>query len=397
MRKKILILILCHVITLALFAQKQSITWQDLDREYIVSVPEQWDGERALPMIFMLHGLGGNIDEYVEMLNIQQYSNTTGWMCVLPQALPANVNLMGQEINLGTLWNAYLSISAFNQSFTPNSNIDDEGFLLALIDSLSNDFNINEDSIFLVGGSMGAIMTNVMAVKHSDLFAGIASISGSMPINFADSIVNNHLNVLCIHGTNDQVIDYENGTTNAIPFTSNVLVGLSAEELVEYWKQMNDCQSVAVIDTLPDRCEDNLRFVSYKYSNDVDSTKVEFIKVLNGEHSWYTNANINDIDYPTYVYNFFSNNNIPYMSLLALDTIEALDFSFYPNPATDFIQISCKQPSLVKIIDFMGRNVMQFSITQAYQKINISSLKTGVYFICLQIDGFNVTKKLIIK
>ena len=70
-------------------------------------------------------------------------------MIVIPQAI--------NEGN-GTMWNAALM----------PSDIDDSGFLMALLDSLAVQYPVNQDSIFFTGFSMGGFMSHRMAIEHGD-------------------------------------------------------------------------------------------------------------------------------------------------------------------------------------------------------------------------------------
>jgi poly(3-hydroxybutyrate) depolymerase len=39
---------------------------------------------------------------------------------------------------------------------------------MAILDSLENNMNINTDSVFFMGFSMGGFMSNRMAIEHGD-------------------------------------------------------------------------------------------------------------------------------------------------------------------------------------------------------------------------------------
>ncbi|MDO5760637.1 MAG: prolyl oligopeptidase family serine peptidase, partial [Bacteroidota bacterium] len=189
--KKICLLFLFSIVFSPLFAQRQSFTWQDVQREYIINVPSSWDGQREIPVLFVLHGLNAEIEETSSQLNATMFSDLTGWITIFPQALDANINVMGQDISLGKMWNANLSVNIMGMTIAPNSEIDDQGFILSILDSVKEQYAIDEDSIFVAGGSMGGFMANYMGIKHSDIFKGMAAISGSVPNILVDSIPSN--------------------------------------------------------------------------------------------------------------------------------------------------------------------------------------------------------------
>ncbi len=395
--KKIFVIILILVLSLPLFSQKHTITWQDTQREYIIHIPSSWDSVSSLPFMYVLHGLGGDISQMDANLYTSFYSDLTGWIIVLPQALNANISVMGQEVDLGTMWNTGITMNIFGQTFSPNSDIDDEGFLLALMDSINIQYPIDYDSVYIVGGSMGGFMTNVMGIKYGDKFTGIAPISGPIPNHLVDSSINKHLDVLYFHGTNDNVINYEDGSTDVISYIGNLPLGLGAEATVSWWANANACDSVPVIDSLEDRCADGLRFVRYKYSNSEDSTKVDLIKVIGGEHTCYFGANTYDIDYPTEIYNFFSGNNIPYTTPSTITKTEDYKFAFYPNPAQNNINISNTEDCYIWIVNSFGQKVKYAQLHKGNTILDVSDLKSGYYFIIFGSNNNLTTQKLIIK
>lgn len=398
MTKKYILATLCLIFSLHTFAQRQTLIWQDTIREYIIHVPSSWDGQRELPVVYVLHGLGNRMGETDTALNMSMYSDLTGWIAIIPQALKTNVNFMGFDIDLGEMWNAGLSVDVMGQTITPNSNVDDQGFILSILDTLSVQYPIDRDSIFIAGGSMGGFMANRMAIEHSDIFNGMAAISGTIPNAFTDTLPSNHINVLYIHGTNDQIVNYSDGSTDVITFVGNISLGLGAEQSVDYWKNANTCNSMVTIDSLPDRKEDGLRFIRYKYSNTDDETKVHFIKIEGGEHKWYTDANIYDTDYPTEIYNFFSNNNIPYMSLLNIASIEKENnFTFYPNPANDKVNIYSNEEGILFISNSLGQVIKKINVPKGNTSLNISSFNSGVYFLTFESKNNTLSKRLIIK
>lgn len=77
---------------------------------------------------------------------------------------------------------------------------------------------------------------------------------------------------------------------------------------------------------------------------------------------------------------------------VSINEIEKLEFSVYPNPASDKIQIiSPFDITSVRIINFSGQVVMKENNTE----LLISSLDSGVYYIEVLINGFAVTHKFI--
>ncbi len=68
----------------------------------------------------------------------------------------------------------------------------------------------------------------------------------------------------------------------------------------------------------------------------------------------------------------------------------------YPNPAKDFITIKNIAETDIKIYDICGKLVIYNYLDQTNQKIDVSSLKTGIYFVTLKQDNRLIYKKIVI-
>ena len=73
--------------------------------------------------------------------------------------------------------------------------------------------------------------------------------------------------------------------------------------------------------------------------------------------------------------------------------------SVYPNPANDWISLIVNQDGtqLVRIMDATGRTIKQNVIYGNENQIEISDLKTGVYFLQVTDEGGNIVTKRIVK
>ena len=80
------------------------------------------------------------------------------------------------------------------------------------------------------------------------------------------------------------------------------------------------------------------------------------------------------------------------------DIKQAIHLTLYPNPATDVLYIKASQSvqiSKVDIFDISGKRITTTSL--ANKTLNVSQLKSGLYFVTITANDTAVTKKLIIK
>ena len=266
MKKKCLFTLSLLIVMTTVQAQIQYFEWQGTQRQYLLKTPSQT--KETMPIVYFLHGLGDNITRLDNEFHFQQIADEFGWMMVIPQALSQSG---------ATMWNAALT----------NSDIDDSGFLMALLDTLSAYHPVNLDSVFFTGFSMGGFMTHRMAIEHGNRITACAPVSGLITHTMASYTAVAPIRMLHIHGTSDPVVGY-NG--NSQYFGGNL--GLSVEAILDYWKNANHCTDEPTIDTLPDLKNDGLLFVRYIYEGDAE---LQHIKVIGGNHTWYLNENQTDV------------------------------------------------------------------------------------------------------
>ena len=303
--KKIFTIVVMATMTLALSAQHvaRTMNFEGTSRKYMEYIPTS-SPDGSMPVIFLLHGLGDNCNNFSQ-LGFEDVA--PNWIIITPEATNATISIMGSSMGAGTAWAAgvggenitYMGFPLGNIEL--NEGVNDDGFILAILDSLENNFNVDTDSVFVAGFSMGGFMSNKMAIKHADRITAVASVSGTIG-HFQPFEPTGNINTMHIHGTADETISYDNANFDfngiAIP------VGIGADSLVETWREYNQCAAEPTVYQYVNSKEDNLTFEQYTYKNEETGNKTVFIKVNNGTHTWYDGYN-NDIDYNREIYNFF--------------------------------------------------------------------------------------------
>ena len=83
--------------------------------------------------------------------------------------------------------------------------------------------------------------------------------------------------------------------------------------------------------------------------------------------------------------------------LLSTVTNNLQTVKLYPNPASDIVRISNVDNADVKIIDVMGKTVLNLKNVTSQTDINVSALKTGVYLFSVNNETINQTIKFVKK
>ena len=224
--KKILFLFLFVLITFSntysQIQQNRTMLFDGNNREYIIYVPSIYDGSEAYPLMFNFHGGGGTSNDFININDMRSVADTAGFIAVYPQA--------AVDPNDGS--NAWLHKA-------PTSH-DDVFFIEAIIDTLSNDYFIDNDRVYACGYSEGGIFSYELACRLNNRIAAISSVSGSMLVDsFRDSYYNlgfcspvHPTAILLIPGTND--FSPHSTYTGFQPYY------MSADEITTYWSNYNN-------------------------------------------------------------------------------------------------------------------------------------------------------------
>lgn len=89
---------------------------------------------------------------------------------------------------------------------------------------------------------------------------------------------------------------------------------------------------------------------------------------------------------------------IPLSSLLETDDVDLAEFKFYPNPATDRINLSNPMAiDEIGIFDLLGRKVLSQKVDARHVMLDVSSLNTGTYVMTVTSGSLEQSYKLMIR
>lgn len=240
----------------------ETILHDGLMREYILYIPESYDGSREVPLLFNFHGFGGSAEDFMTYADMRPIAEKDTFILVYPQ---------GSCLDGYAHWNASLP------SPENKSNADDLGFISELLDKLLSNYNIDAERVYACGFSNGAMFSYALSCYRSELFAAVGSVSGTMLEIGGNCTPEHPMPVIEFHGTNDEVIPYTGSNDYA-----------SVEEVLEYWKAFNQTDE-AIVTNITDNNGNSIQH--YVFTNGNNKVSVEHYKVEGGNHSWF---NIND-------------------------------------------------------------------------------------------------------
>lgn len=145
----------------------RKLRWENLDRTYLIHVPEKIKSKRAMPLVIMLHAGKSDAGEWI---------NRTKWLSKSDQEkfIVAAPNAIAIRSGNGR------SITAWNDGSGRNSKTDDTGFINAMIKEIAAQYPVDEARIYLTGVGNGASMAYRSGVELSEKIAAIAPVSGHL-------------------------------------------------------------------------------------------------------------------------------------------------------------------------------------------------------------------------
>lgn len=147
------------------------------NREYYVHIPKGYNGSTALPVVFMLHGSGGNGLKFYNISGWVKEGESENIITVFPSSWKYDCVIDdGIQKHNAEKWNSYDLVVCNN-----NKKRNDIKFLSAVIDDLKSKFAVNEKRVYLVGFSNGGEMAARCAVELSDKLAAVVACSGTLP------------------------------------------------------------------------------------------------------------------------------------------------------------------------------------------------------------------------
>lgn len=154
------------------------------DRSFRLFIPFGLRANSAVPLVVALHGGLGSGDQFALTSRFESLAQDQGFVVVFPDGI-------------GATWNAGGCCGQASRT-----NVDDVGFLAALIDLVKREAPVDAGRVFMTGHSNGAMMAFRFGCERPELVKGIAPVAGSLEIPQCKA--GRGTNMLAIHGDADQ-------------------------------------------------------------------------------------------------------------------------------------------------------------------------------------------------
>jgi polyhydroxybutyrate depolymerase len=165
------------------------------------------------------------------------------------------------------------------------NNVDDVGFVRALISKLAESIPIDRRRIYATGLSNGAMMSHRLAAEAGDLIAAVAPVAGGMVVPGMKST--RAVPVMHIHSVDDPRALYSGGLGPPFPLTQSQVFHPNIDQMIARWVKYNGCSAEpAVVDRRAGREGSGQSATRYVYSHCRDGAEVDLWKLTGAGHVW---------------------------------------------------------------------------------------------------------------
>ena len=168
-------------------------------REYVIYIPQSYDGTENVPLLLVFHGFGGFAQDMIYTADFRDLADRKKFILVYPQGLPFENEPYSYHWNTGFASEDNKSVS------------DDFGFIEGLVEDISTHLLVDTSKIYATGYSNGGFFSYALACYYSDIITAIAPVSGTMMDDTYSACNPSSTPVMHLHGTDDSTVLYNGG------------------------------------------------------------------------------------------------------------------------------------------------------------------------------------------
>src|SRR4051794_10686067 len=200
-----------------------SLTVDGRERTYALHLPPAVTTGTVLPLVLVFHGGGGEGKQMPALTGMNGIADREGFVAAYPDGIDRN-------------WND----GRFSQAITTQRfNLDDVGFVSALIDELATTLPIDRSRVFATGISNGGMFSQRLGCELADKVAAIAPVAGSLSELLVPGCAPARpMPVLMIHGDADPLVPWNGGPVAGSGNRGRVL---SVADTVSRWVALDGC------------------------------------------------------------------------------------------------------------------------------------------------------------
>jgi len=250
----------------------RSLRVGDRDRKYRIYIPKSYNDDKATPVVLVFHGGGGDPDGMMKLCGMNAKADLAGFIVVYP-------------FGTGRFGDRLLSFNGGECcGYAQDNNVDDVGFVRALLDDVASVASVDADRVFATGLSNGGIMAHYLASELSDRIAAIAPVGG--PLMLEKPRNSRAVPVMHFHGTKDEFAPIEGGFGKGFLGRNGITAFRSVEHTMQTWVKANGCRTEPETVKLPDKAADGMLVTRKTWTGGRKGSEVVLIEIEGGGHTW---------------------------------------------------------------------------------------------------------------
>lgn len=265
MKSRIGILVAALILVFSSSPVNASLSTPSSARPFNIFVPSTYSPSTPVPLIIALHGFnqsGAKFEKYLDLTPIVQADDI---IYVHPDGTADTHGVR--------FWNATPECCDFQRP-----KVDDDAYIMSIIDSVSAQYAIDPNRIYIIGHSNGGFMANRLACNHADRIAAVVNIAGGSFTTVAACTPTNPISVLEIWGTADETFKGNHILGKPIP---------GAIKTFKTWAAINQCSKISQV--VPQKLDLDKRIPGTEtsitqYLDCPSGTAIDFWKIDGASH-----------------------------------------------------------------------------------------------------------------
>lgn len=250
-----------------------------------------------MPLVVVLHGYMGSSTLVERKTDMSNKGDEEGFIVAYPNG--------AQKLRFLRGWNA-----GFSHGLAMLTQMDDIGFIRALIKKLQSTLKIDSNRIYVTGHSNGGAMSYRIGAELSDIVAAVGINAGSIGGKFFLWGKNrpvwvipkptNPVSIIAFQGMKDPYIPYGGG--KGCGLLADYF--LSVDDSISFWVKYNNCNPEAMRTV-----SKNGNIIIDRYSDGNKGSEVLLYTTLNGKHEWPGEPKdpVQEISATDIIWKFFQN------------------------------------------------------------------------------------------
>lgn len=251
--------------------EQRTLSFGGRTRTYYVHPPAGYDPSLRYPLVLAFHGGTRNGPSMEHLTGLSPKADEKGFIAVYPDG----TGMLDSVLT----WNI-----GFGFGYALRNDVDDVGFVRALVERLEADYSVDPARVYATGISNGGMLAYLVASDLSDVFAAVAPVAGAYGgrENEGSPLIvyqapPRPVSLIIFHGKKDRMVPYDGGAGTGL---ANA-VYLPVSDAVRAWVGWDGCDPSPATTT-----GSGGNVTRDDYTGGRDGTEVVLYSIADGGHAW---------------------------------------------------------------------------------------------------------------